>query len=306
MSNLFLRSGKKIKQKRTSLGLSQEALATIAGISTTYLGEIERGRVQVSTATLSKINYGLNANSQSYLNCLKNQGRIKLDALKLLNIHYESFYRVSPFANKTGHPVPVDTRAWSQILASILSRIQGIKRKKGADLDDGSDVKGANTWQTISTARFNNVITAGTKSTASGAIKLLNKTPYFFLVLWDHRKEIRKKTERPRCRVWCIRPQYDKLFRKLCASWYKAWEKGKLSKAKGKGNKSNAKKKKIIIFDNFQLHPPRDKNTNIITNDRGNFKYPLLFCAEYYKNKSRYNLVKYNPIVLKNGKLRRI
>jgi len=59
MSDLSLRLGKTIKLKRTNLGLSQEALAAIAGINRTYLGEIERGEVEVSVATLDKIASGL-------------------------------------------------------------------------------------------------------------------------------------------------------------------------------------------------------------------------------------------------------
>lgn len=66
-------------------------------------------------------------------------------ALQLLDLHYESFYSVEPYATGTGHPVPTDTRGWSQILVSILCGVGGLGRRKGPDLLDGSDVKGANT-----------------------------------------------------------------------------------------------------------------------------------------------------------------
>ena len=71
--------------------------------------------------------------------------------LGLLDHHYHSFYSVVEVARRTGHPVPMDTRGWSQILVSVLTGINGIERKKGADLEDGSDVKGANTWEAIDT-----------------------------------------------------------------------------------------------------------------------------------------------------------
>jgi len=79
----------------------------------------------------------------------------------------------------------MDTRGWSQVLASILSGIKGLERKKGADLDDGSDVKGANTWKAIDTPRFNGVIKAGTKAATSDKLESLDDMPCLYLVLWD-------------------------------------------------------------------------------------------------------------------------
>jgi hypothetical protein len=89
-------------------------------------------------------------------------------AIQLLDLHHDSFYSADPFAKATGHPVPSDTRGWSQILISLLTRLRGRDRKKGTDLVDGSDVKGANTWEAIDTPRFNGAIKAGTKATSSG------------------------------------------------------------------------------------------------------------------------------------------
>ena len=216
-------------------------------------------------------------NFSSYMKKQNNYPPEIVHALELLDIHYSSFYRVTHIAKETGHPVPVDTRAWSQILASVLSGIKGIERQKGADLGDGSDVKGAITWEAIDTPRFNGVIKAGTKSATSDRIESLDNIPFLFLVLWDH-NELNKK---PRCRVWCVRPQHDTLFRKMCATWYEARAKGK------------------IVSSNFQLHPPRNLNSNIIRNTLGIFEYPLLFCAEH--DKDGFDLVEYNPNVLKNG-----
>jgi hypothetical protein len=111
--------------------------------------------------------------------------------LQLLDVHYGSFYGIAEIAKQTGHPVPMDTRAWSQILVSVLTGIKGLSRKKGTDLSDGSDVKGANTWEAIDTPRFNNVIKAGTKAETAGKMESLDTLPHLFLVLWDTASERR-------------------------------------------------------------------------------------------------------------------
>lgn len=200
-------------------------------------------------------------------------------ALQLLNAHYKAFCGVADLARQTGHPVPMDTRGWSQVLASVLTDIKGLERKKGADLVDGSDVKGANTWEAIDTPRFNGVIKAGTKSATSGKIQSLDSTPYLFLVLWDHAPG----TGDARCRVWCVRPQHDPLFRKMAKSWYSKVKSGK------------------IRSSNFQLQPPRGKNSNVMRNKCANLEYPLLFCAERSAGTRRYRITALNPGVMVNG-----
>lgn len=199
------------------------------------------------------------------------------ETLTLLNIHYKSFIDVKNYAEKYHHPHPCDTRAWSQIIISALTGIKGLKRKKGADLSDGSDVKGASTWGAIDTPRFNNCIKAGTKSDISGKIDSLNQMPYLFFVLWDYESENNKE----RCRIWVVRTKEDNIFRKMCALWYK--------------NRSSGK----IISDNFQLHPPRNKNSNVISNTCGHLDYPLLFTA--IREKECFVLKNYNPSGLTNG-----
>lgn len=211
------------------------------------------------------------------MNGKTNKERIN-KTLELLDIHHKAFFGVVDIAKETGHPVPVDTRAWSQILVSVLCGIKGLERKKGSDLDDGSDVKGAITWEAIDTPRFNGVIKAGTKADTSGKIESLDSMPYLFLVLWDYAPE----TKNPRCRIWCIRTQYDILFRAICQKWYAKQISGEI--------KSN----------NFQLHPPRGKNSNVIRNSCGNLIYPLLFCAKRGE-KGGFQLVEYHPEVMENG-----
>lgn len=47
--------GSAIRKKRLSLGLSQEALAALAELNRSYVGEIERGEVDVSAVNLQHI-----------------------------------------------------------------------------------------------------------------------------------------------------------------------------------------------------------------------------------------------------------
>lgn len=55
MADFSLKLGKRIKELRTKIGLSQEQLAEQAGISGKYLGEVERGEVNASAAILAKL-----------------------------------------------------------------------------------------------------------------------------------------------------------------------------------------------------------------------------------------------------------
>jgi hypothetical protein len=199
-------------------------------------------------------------------------------ALRLLDLHHDSFRAAAELAKETGHPVPCDTRGWSQVLVSILTGVRGRGREKGTDLVDGSDVKGASTWEAIDTPRFNGVIKAGTKADTSGKMESLNQTPYLFLVLWDHSPS----SARARCRIWCVRPQKDKVFRKMCKTWY------------GKRNSGQ------IVSNNFQLHPPREKDSNEIRNECGNLVYPLLLSAE--RDTDGFGVVEFHPEVMENGK----
>ena len=178
--------------------------------------------------------------------------------LCLLNKHHEAFFSVSEVAKDTGHPVPMDTRGWSQIIVSVLTGKKGLERKKGPDLADGSDVKAANTWEAIDAPRFNGVIKAGTQATNSDSIDYLNATPFLFLVLWD-----KTASDCARCRIWVVRPSVDPEFRGMCERWYAARAKGEIKST------------------NFQLHPPRGQDSNQIRNTFGNLEYPLLLSAVY-------------------------
>ena len=176
--------------------------------------------------------------------------------IKLLDKHYDAFHSVVDVARETGHPVPVDTRGWSQIIVSVLTGIKGLNRKKGPDLEDGSDVKAANTWEAIDTPRFNGVIKAGTQAAHSDSIACLDLMPFLYFVLWD-----KNAISQCRCRIWVVRTRVDTEFREMCENWY------------------NDRVAGVIGSNNFQLHPPRGKDTDVFRNTYGNLSYPLLFSA---------------------------
>lgn len=199
-------------------------------------------------------------------------------ALELLDLHAESVASVIDIATDTGHPLPIDTRGWSQILVSVLSGIKGLARKKGADLVDGSDVKAASTWHAIDTPRFNGVLKAGTLAENSGTIASLDAMPHLFFVLWDYAPI----SQNQRCRIWAVRPQHDAAFREMCALWYTQRASGEI--------KSN----------NFQLHPPRRLDLNTFRNRCGNLDYPLYFRADRVPGEV-YRLVFSRPDVLASG-----
>lgn len=199
--------------------------------------------------------------------------------IKFLNLHHRAFFNAKPYADETEHPTPTDTANWSQILVSLILDIPGYARKKGPDLADGSDVKAANTWGAIDTPRFNGVIKAGTKSEHSGQLSYLNTTPFLIFVLWDNEPD----EGRERCRIWVVRPKKDPIFRAMCALWY-------LKRKKG-----------LIRSNNFQLHPPRGKNSDIFRNTCGNLSYPLLFEATWLAKKNTYMIDSYSPEILLSG-----
>lgn len=202
------------------------------------------------------------------------------EAIRLLDAHHKAFYEAHALANKYDQPVPSDTRAWSQILVSILTGKKGLAKKKGSDLEDGSDVKGANCWEAIDTPRFNGVLPSGRKSKTAKkklAVSALDDIPHIYFVLWDDEP----RTGNKRCRIWCVKTSKDIVFRAVCAKWYRLKVKGK------------------IKSDNFQLHPPRNKNSNVITNTCGNLELPLLFSATRKNGGFSYDL--YAPSVIEYG-----
>ena len=137
---------------------------------------------------------------------------------------------------------------------SLLTGLPGRSRRKGSDLADGSDVKAANVWDAIDTPRFNGCAPAGRTTSASrkpNDVSALDDIPFLFFVLWDERTS----PTVPRCRVWCVKPNVDVEFRKLVSKWYDMRQSGEIKSA------------------NFQLHPPRNEDHNIIGNSLGRLEY---------------------------------
>ncbi|MBL7733220.1 MAG: helix-turn-helix transcriptional regulator [Chitinophagaceae bacterium] len=54
-----LKVGQRIKQLRTELGISQEALGLEAGVDRTYVSDVENGRRNVSVDILERLIKGL-------------------------------------------------------------------------------------------------------------------------------------------------------------------------------------------------------------------------------------------------------
>ena len=108
------------------------------------------------------------------------------DALDVLNMHHVHFFEGLQYASIIDQPVPEDSRAWSQILISMLTGISGMARHKGQDLADGSDVKSANAWYSIDKVRFNGVIKAGTQSHLAGSVAYLDQMPLAWMKLTSH------------------------------------------------------------------------------------------------------------------------
>ncbi|WP_257264544.1 MamI family restriction endonuclease [Endozoicomonas sp. ONNA2] len=197
--------------------------------------------------------------------------KLNNDVLTLLNMHYNAYCKVRKYADKYKHPHPTDTRGWSQIIVSALTGILGYERRKGPDLEDGSDVKAANCWDAIDTPRFNGCIKAGTHASTANSMLSLDEMPNLFFVMWDQSEATRQY----RCRVWVVNTQTDPEFRKMAKRWYD-------QRASG-----------VITSDNFQLQPPRNKDNNIFNNKCGCLEYPLMLEARVSNDK--YVLIKYEP-----------
>jgi transcriptional regulator with XRE-family HTH domain len=59
MSQLLLRLGASVRQRRERLGISQETFANKCGVHRTYVGKVERGEQNVSMSSLARIAKGL-------------------------------------------------------------------------------------------------------------------------------------------------------------------------------------------------------------------------------------------------------
>jgi len=69
---LLLSFGKKIREIRSSLALSQEELAEKAGVHRTYIGMIERGEKNVTIITIQRLAHALDVNIEYIISGLSN------------------------------------------------------------------------------------------------------------------------------------------------------------------------------------------------------------------------------------------
>jgi len=66
-SNILKKFGKRIKHLRNEAKISQEELASIAGLHRTYIGMIERGEKNITLKNIEKIAISLNVNISELL-----------------------------------------------------------------------------------------------------------------------------------------------------------------------------------------------------------------------------------------------
>ena len=59
--------GDAIRARRQELGMSQEALADAAGINRTHMGEVERGKRNISLMGMAKIAKAMDTNASAIL-----------------------------------------------------------------------------------------------------------------------------------------------------------------------------------------------------------------------------------------------
>lgn len=60
-TDILVRFGQRLREKRTELGISQEAFADKCGLDRTYISGIERGKRNVSLLNIDKIAKALGA-----------------------------------------------------------------------------------------------------------------------------------------------------------------------------------------------------------------------------------------------------
>lgn len=67
MKNILNSLGEKIRAQRVAIGLSQEELASIAGLHRTYIGSVERGERNVSVHNIVSIARALSVTPSALL-----------------------------------------------------------------------------------------------------------------------------------------------------------------------------------------------------------------------------------------------
>ena len=65
---ILVKFGRKVREERTKLGLSQEALASRAGVHRTYIGMIERAEKNITLENIEKIAKALEISLEKLMN----------------------------------------------------------------------------------------------------------------------------------------------------------------------------------------------------------------------------------------------
>ena len=68
---ILIKFGEKVREERTKLGLSQEALASRAGVHRTYVGMIERAEKNITLENIEKIAKALGISLEKLMNLEK-------------------------------------------------------------------------------------------------------------------------------------------------------------------------------------------------------------------------------------------
>ena len=89
MSNIAKALGQRIRNYRTTKGLSQEKLAELAGCHPTYVGQIERGEKNATVESVEKISAALNVSLSKLFekldSCVDGEKSIPLECYELLS-----------------------------------------------------------------------------------------------------------------------------------------------------------------------------------------------------------------------------
>ena len=64
---ILIKFGQKVRERRIELGLSQEELASRAGVHRTYIGMIERAEKNITLENIEKISKALKLNIDSLM-----------------------------------------------------------------------------------------------------------------------------------------------------------------------------------------------------------------------------------------------
>jgi len=65
-SEILVKFGKKVREERSKLGLSQEQLANRAGVHRTYIGMIERAEKNITLENIQKVCKALNLKIRNF------------------------------------------------------------------------------------------------------------------------------------------------------------------------------------------------------------------------------------------------